>query len=189
MVSNRFPIKTLSNILLATQVLYWISQFRGTKLREFIGIRLCWYENLCRCSSKVWKYCRYRARFQDRQPAVTFQTCGANPGNFSGEPIRNGIWKVGFMLNIGILGLTISITLYSASILFHIVVGSNRDFPGHKPSPKTTCEEKTSSWAECLIEECSKEGCRRMENWVYRKEHADDYQVGWVKIPCTIDDA
>lgn len=156
------------------------------------GIRSCWYENLCRCSSKVWKYCRsyrYRVRFQDRQPAVTFQTCGANPGNLSGEPIRNGIWKVGFMLNIGILGLTISITLYSASILFHIVVGSNRDFAGHKPSPKTTCEEKTSSWAECLIEECSKEGCRRMENWVFRKEHADDYQVGWVKIPCTIDDA
>lgn len=120
MVSNRFPIKTLSNILLATQVLYWISQFRGTKLREFIGIRLCWYENLCRCSSKVWKYCRYRARFQDRQPAVTFQTCGANPGNFSGEPIRNGIWKVGFMLNIGILGLTIS-NLYHLVFSFHFI--------------------------------------------------------------------
>ena len=39
-------------------------------------------------------------------------------------------------------------------------------------------QEKTSSWAECIIEECSQEGCRRMENWVFRKEHAEDYQAG-----------
>eukprot|EP00435_Cladocopium_sp_Y103_P034345 s1039_g8.t2 len=45
------------------------------------------------------------------------------------------------------------------------------------PSTNPDQKEKTSSWAECLIEECSKEGCRRMENWVFRKEHADDYQA------------
>lgn len=40
-------------------------------------------------------------------------------------------------------------------------------------------QEKTSSWAECIIEECGQEsGCRRMENWVFRKEHAEDYEAG-----------
>ena len=37
--------------------------------------------------------------------------------------------------------------------------------------------EDSSAWAECIIEECDDEGCRRMENWVFRKEHATDYMA------------
>ena len=38
-------------------------------------------------------------------------------------------------------------------------------------------QDDASAWAECIIEECDSEGCRRMENWVFRKEHATDYQA------------
>lgn len=53
--------------------------------------------------------------------------------------------------------------------------------PPTREAPPTTAgdqKEKTSSWAECIIEECGQEsGCRRMENWVFRKEHAEDYEA------------
>ena len=38
-------------------------------------------------------------------------------------------------------------------------------------------QEDASAWAECIIEECDSEGCRRMENWVFRREHATDYEA------------
>eukprot|EP00933_Yihiella_yeosuensis_P011649 TRINITY_DN119148_c0_g1_i1.p1 TRINITY_DN119148_c0_g1~~TRINITY_DN119148_c0_g1_i1.p1 ORF type:complete len:101 (-),score=8.62 TRINITY_DN119148_c0_g1_i1:36-293(-) len=31
-------------------------------------------------------------------------------------------------------------------------------------------------WAECIVEECNQENCRRVESWIFRKEHAKDYQ-------------
>ena len=115
----------------------------------------------------------YRVCLQDRQPAATSQTCGVNPGTLSGEPIRNGIWKMSFMLNIGILWVWPSLS-HGIQLPF---------FSRFFVSVRRVGEEKTSSWAECLIEECSKEGCRRMENWVFRKEHADDYQAGLGQNP------
>jgi len=34
-----------------------------------------------------------------------------------------------------------------------------------------------SPWAECLVEECNDESCVRVESWIFRKEHTDDYQA------------
>jgi len=52
--------------------------------------------------------------------------------------------------------------------------------PPTRNAPPETAEDTqqdASAWAECIIEECDTEGCRRLENWVFRKEHATDYQA------------
>jgi len=36
---------------------------------------------------------------------------------------------------------------------------------------------RRSDWVECAIEECSGEECQRFENWVFRKEHVEDYRA------------
>ncbi|CAJ1348763.1 unnamed protein product [Effrenium voratum] len=51
--------------------------------------------------------------------------------------------------------------------------------PPTRMAPPSSAEVlgQSSSWAECILEECNEEGCKRMENWVFRKEHAEDYQA------------
>ena len=64
----------------------------------------------------------------------------------------------------------------SSAFALQPMCATTREFACGACAPR---QEKTSSWAECIIEECSQEsGCRRMENWVFRKEHAEDYEAG-----------
>lgn len=45
------------------------------------------------------------------------------------------------------------------------------------PDEDTSVKGGQSPWVECIIEECelASGSCRRMESWVYRREHSQDF--------------
>jgi len=53
-----------------------------------------------------------------------------------------------------------------------------REPPVANAPPEVRAQARSSQqqWVECAIEECEGEECRRYENWVFRKEHVQDYE-------------
>mmetsp|Transcript_44207 Transcript_44207/g.104656 ORF Transcript_44207/g.104656 Transcript_44207/m.104656 type:complete len:240 (-) Transcript_44207:212-931(-) len=45
------------------------------------------------------------------------------------------------------------------------------------PDTGVDTSAEQNSWVECRIEQCDDEECRNFENWVFRKEHAQDYEA------------
>mmetsp|Transcript_58403 Transcript_58403/g.107804 ORF Transcript_58403/g.107804 Transcript_58403/m.107804 type:complete len:235 (+) Transcript_58403:69-773(+) len=61
-----------------------------------------------------------------------------------------------------------------------VALSATMDPPTRQAPPDTGMDLSAggqSAWVECRIEQCESEECRNFENWVFRKEHSQDYDA------------